>query len=291
MLRNLTILIVILAGTATLGCATPNYRYGRFGESPIPLAQSYQQVVQGGGDHPKLDRLERIVHAPGRKLRQWFGEPHDLKREKDDQKKTLEVSVQHLADNGLHDVYVEHRRYAPAEQWQRLRENTRISPIFKYTDGAARVLASAILPARVFHSDSYNPYTNTLSINSDSPSSSVLEASAAKYSASATYPGIQAASSNLPFVSIYHSSRIASEALSYSRARNDWELEQAVYPTAYGNIGSSVFLEGYAINPVKGPVGLVAGPVASMVGGAVGSGVGSVKVQQIERERRSVRPR
>ena len=291
MLRNLNILIVFLAGTATLGCVMPNYRYGRFGESPIPLGQSYQQVVQSGGDHPKLDRLERIVHAPGRKLRQWFGEPYDPTREENDRKRALEVSVQHLADNGLHDVHIEHRRYAPAEQWQRLRENTRISPIFKYTDGAARVLASTIFPARVFHSDSYNPYTNTLSINSDSPANSVLEASAKKVSASATYPGIQAASSNLPFVSIYHSSRIASEALSYSRARNDWELERALYPTAYGNIGSSVFLEGYALNPVKGPVGLVAAPVASMVGGAVGSGIGSVKVQQIEQKQSSVRPR
>ena len=290
MLRNLTILIVFLVGTATLGCVVPNYRYGRFGESSIPLGQSYQQVVQGGGDHPNLDRLERVVHAPGRKLRQWFGEPHDPARERNDRKKALEVSVQHLADNGLYDVYVEHRRYAPAEQWQRLRENTRISPFFKYTDGAARVLVSTIFPARVFHSDSYNPYTNTLSINSDSPSSSVLEASATKYSASAAYPGIQAASSNLPFVSIYHSSRIASEALSYSRAKNDWELEKGLYPTAYENIGSSVFLEGYALNPVKGPVAAVAGPVASIVGGAVGSGVGAVMVEQIEQERRSIRP-
>ena len=49
MLRNLTILIVFLVGTATLGCVVPNYRYGRFGESSIPLGQSYQQVVQGGG--------------------------------------------------------------------------------------------------------------------------------------------------------------------------------------------------------------------------------------------------
>lgn len=77
----------------------------------MPLGRSYRQVVQGGGDHPTLDRLERVVHAPGRKLRQWFGEPYDPKREKDNRKKALEVSIQHLADNDLHDVYVEYRRY------------------------------------------------------------------------------------------------------------------------------------------------------------------------------------
>jgi hypothetical protein len=269
-----------------IGCATNNYRFGRFGESAISYADTQKQIIEQGGVHPKLDRIERFLHAPGRKLSKWFGEPYDPNREKQKQVQALETSMRYLTDHNLQDVHVEVRRYEPSEQWRRLRSNTRIHPIFKYTDGAARVFVSTVLPNRVFHSDSYNPYTNTLSINSDSPSSALIESAASRYSHSAGNPGWRAASQNLPFVSIYHQSKIASEALSYVQAKQEWPLEKELYPAAYGSIGSSVFLEGYALSPVTGPAGLIAGPAASMVGSAAGSGLGNMAAKKREKERR-----
>jgi hypothetical protein len=275
-----------LLAFALSGCASDHYRYGRFNQSAVPFSSIQRPIVEQGGVHPNLDRVERLLHAPGRKLSKWFGEPYDPVREKQKQDQTLATSLSYLADHDLNDVHVEVRRYAPWEQWRRLRSNTRMSPIFKYTDGAARVLSGTLLPNRVFHSDSYNPYTNTLSINSDSPSSALIESAASRYSHSARYPGWRAASQNLPMMSVYHQSQIASEALSYVQAKRDWPLERELYPTAYGSIGSSVFLEGYALNPATGPAGLIAGPVASMVGSTVGTGIGNVAVQQREKERR-----
>lgn len=275
-------------GLTAIGCVSPSYQFG----VPSPGSCSVhgpQACVEPDNCHPQLDRLERVVQAPRRKLGQWFGKPWDAAREREEQQLALQASIQYLTDHSLFDVHIDHRRYAPAEQWQRLRGNDRFHPVLKYTDGAARVLVSTLLPGRVLQRDSYNPYTNTLSLNSASPANAVIESAASRYDRTAPYPGLRAVSQRLPFVSIYHQSMIASDALSYSRAKGLWALEKDLYPAAYRNIGSNLLGDIHSLNPVTGSAAIVARPLVGVLGGAVGAGAGrmAVKLQTQRREKRT----
>ncbi len=83
---------------------------------------------------------------------------------------------------------------------------------------------STLLPARVLRRDTYNPYTQTLSLNSSDPTRSLLAASESRVYASSFAPGFRATSQLIPFVPIHHRIDVASEAISYAHQIGDQEF-------------------------------------------------------------------
>jgi hypothetical protein len=272
-------------GMAVIGCARPEYRYGVDNQSPTALESPLYRDITTGGDHPRLDKIENAIRAPGRKLVKWFG-----KEKKDepnyDQKldDATHYAVQYLNDHGIENIYIDVRRYEPGEQWRRLRANDGINPLFKYTDGSLSVLVSTIFPARVFHSDKYNPYTNTLSINSSDRADAIHQAASAKQFAASRFPGIKAFSQGLPIIPVIHESRVASDVLSYTRAMDDWEFEKQLYPKSYAHIGGGLVSQSYGLTAAASADSFLVGPALSLAGGGVGYGVGLIVVSKREKE-------
>jgi len=218
---------------ANFGCAATPYQYGQFnragGDSDVPPAV----VIEQGKPNKKLDRLAWIVGTPERILSMNKKvNAHQLSPE------TTEKLKAYLEKNDLTDVYVYVNHYDPAGQWQRLKENKQMSPVWRYTFGAFSFVGYTLLPRRVFGGDQYNPYTNSLYLNSDVPAVVLHEAAFAKDVHSRKLPGTYAAVNDLPFVSMWHETLAVNDVLGYAQAENDWETEQQTYKVLYPKMGA-----------------------------------------------------
>lgn len=269
------------------GCASPTYRYGPKISSGSPPGLDAVNPLTFGGDHPKLDRCERVVQYPIDKLRQWFTRrpacalsPEDLRRE------TLYKAQEFLVLNQLSDVCIDVREYDPAEQWRRLRQNDRIHPFWKYTAGSITHLQYAWLPGRVFHYDKYNPYTNTLSINSSMPSMAVYEAAEAKIIRDRRYQGAYLATCYLPVVPLLHDVRVANDVLSYARLRQEWELEKQLTPQIYAAIGSDLVSQATSLVPTASYFPFYYKPLLALGGRVAGKASGQAVLKEREMERK-----
>lgn len=280
--------IVALIGWSVCcaGCASGPYQYGvRDVASTIPSGNAGGLgVIQSGGHHPVVDRIESIVQAPRRFFRKQFQQqPYDPIAETEARQAALNRSVEYLAANGLNDLQIDYRRYEPREQWARLKANDRVAPFWKYTVGALDVARYSIVPDRALHRDRYDPLTNTLSINSTNPNRAVLEAASAKEFAQHQRLGTYAAAQRLPFVNTYHQSNVASDALSYARANEGWEAERRLYPTAYANVAGSL-ANGLGQIPLVQDAGLN-NPVTNLALRGAGSLAGRAVADAEERKR------
>ena len=154
---------------------------------------------------------------------------------------TAEQLKGYLENNDLCDVYVFVNHYDPRGQWQRLRENRRISAGWRYSLGTLSMVGYTLLPGRYFGGDKYNPYTNSLLLNSDVPAMVLYEAAFAKDVHSRSLPGSYAAVKRLPGLSLWRRSRAAADVLGYVRWQNDWPTEQQTYHVLYPHIGAQTF--------------------------------------------------
>lgn len=273
-----------VAGSAP-GCARPTYQYGlKHRTDPKPDLNSVNAITFGGA-HPKLDRLEYCVHYPLEKFKQWLPRkqppPDPMQRRRD----TLFKAQEFLVLNELTDVKIDVREYDPEEQWRRLRENQLIHPFWKYTAGSVAHLGYAWFPGRVFHYDKYNPYTNTLSINSSKPSMAVYEAAEAKNIRDRSYPGSYAAASYLPIVPLVKDVRVANDVLSYARVQGEWELERELYPQIYSAFGSDLVSQATSLLPGVAYVPFYYKPFLAAAGGVAGAASGRAVLKERELER------
>lgn len=286
---------LIVIGFA-MGCTSNKpYRYGRKNESNAPYHTAIESIRDGRNDHPKLDRIEENLYAPIDGLRARLSRSNWTKQDLPKQREqAASQAIAYLSQNDLADVHVAWREYDPADQWRRLRNNEDIHPIWKYTDGSIRVIASSILPERVFRSDRYNPHTKTLHLNSADASRAVYAAATAKDFLGHPWPGLYAASRYIPIVPAYQHSRIAQDAISYAQSQDDWELERRMYPTAYSRVGGSLLSEVYGVAPGTSGMPFFVGPVMSLTGRLVGRGVGrwhaSNRQEQIQAIETSSKP-
>ncbi len=225
------------------GCASEHYRYGlrtQASDSPIHSVHDRRYPVAVGGEHPRLDRLERWVHSPSRWRKRWFPSKASVDQSPEELRDAAIESVHgYLAANGLDDVHLDIRRYEPGEQWSRLRANPRISPLWKATTGALSVAAYSIFPYRVFHVDRYDPYTNTLSLNSTDPSRGLYQAAEAKEYLQHPWLGTYTFVQKIPFVPAGHHIRTTNDVLTYARSHEPWHHEKEIYPPSYAKIASS----------------------------------------------------
>jgi hypothetical protein len=244
------------------GCATKPYEYGRSTE-PASGAQS-TIYVDYGKPRKVLDGMNHALHWPVRKLA-----PKSRAGHSEPSSETVEKLKDYLIRNELTDVHVYVGCYDPKEQWRRLRDNRTIGPGWRYTLGTASVIGYTILPGRVFGGDRYNPFTNSLNMNSDFPSVVLHEAAFAKNVHARRRPGTYVALTALPIASLWRVSEDVGDVIAYAQAHEDWELEEEVYHVLYPRVGA----EGGSV----GGLFLTAwwgGPALSLGGAAVGHTVG-----------------
>ena len=221
------------------GCASDTYQYGISRKDSLTRLPSTPNVIVVGGDHPNIDAIERTVQYPRKVFKKWFPskDPDEQLAREERQMKVVQSASDYLDDNGLMGVNIDVREYNPKVQWSRLKSNTRIAPLWKYTGGTLAYVGYCILPGRAFGFDHYNSFTNTLSINSLSPPSAVFQAGYVKKIYEQRYPGTYIAMNWLPIAPLVRDASVSSDVLSYARARQDWKLEKDLYPQLYGRLG------------------------------------------------------
>ncbi len=288
-LHEVKYLLCSIAIAISTGCSTSKpYQFGRENDSTIPYQSLISSVRDGRGNHPKLDAIEKNLFAPIDALRASLSKA-DLTQEAIAQQRELAASqaMSYLSQNDLSDVHIAWRDYDPSDQWRRLWNNDEIHPLWKYTDGTMRVIASTILPERVFRLDRYNPHTKTLYVNSTDPTRAIYAAATAKDFLGHPFPGLYAVSRYVPIVPAFQHGRIAQDAILYAHSQDDWELERRMYPTAYARVGGSLLSEVYGIAPGTSGMPFFVGPVMSLTGRLFGRGVGkwqaNKRQQQIQK--------
>ena len=271
-IQRLARTLVVFSLSGTLGCATTGtYQYGRFPSERLATADASEVSVEYGQPNATLDRIGNILGAPAKFL---------ALNSKIDNHQVSEQTVAKLTDylekNDITDVHVSVNDYSPKEQWKRLRENKRISPGWKYTAGTLSWMGYTIRPGRLFGGTKYNPFTNTLYVNSDVPAVLLVEAAYAKDIHSQRLPGTYAVFANgLPGVNVWRQTRAVSDVLGYAKAERDWEVEKETYRVLYPQIGATTFggagvlftaspmsFSTFLIGPVLGASGAIAGHAA-----------------------------
>ena len=176
-------LIILCLLSIFTGCASNTYRYGldqpSFSKNPISVESGSHVLI--GGPKAGIDRVESIVQAPRRLFGELSGkqmvDPETAKQQR--QQATL-IADRYLAANGIENVNIDIRVYDPKLQWHRLKQNDQIAPVWKYTGGTIGWLRYTLLPMRAFHIDHYDPFTNTLHLNSTRPLRALYQAASAK---------------------------------------------------------------------------------------------------------------
>ncbi len=271
-----------------IGCATSNYQFGidqpaRLKSSSFRDAnfgESASNPIASGGDHPKVDKLERMVQSPRRFFRKVTRRPEPTAAEIERNfNLSVSLSQTYFAANDLTDVFIDVRRYEPAEQWARLKANDEIAPIWKYTGGMLNHLRYTVLPHRAFGRDAYDPFTKTLHLNSAKPAVAVYHASESKQYQQQRFIGTYAVAQRVPLVPIAHSIASASEAISYARATEQTELESELYPATYSRVGAETISE-IATLGVFGDISFFEIPFLRLAGRSVGKITGEAVASQ-----------
>ncbi|HEX4148362.1 MAG TPA: hypothetical protein VHY20_05215, partial [Pirellulales bacterium] len=259
---------------AAAGCAPTPYHYSSFpGLHPAgPTPQTVEVVY--GKPNKTLDRLGWIVGLPDRILPMSSKiNNHQISQATTDKLK------EYLAKNDLTDVYVCVNYYDPRGQWRRLRANKLIRPGWRYTLGSLSMLSYSILPGRIFGGDEYNPYTNSLYINSDVAALVLHEAAYAKDLRGRKAPGMYAAVNDLPVVGLWRETRGLNDVLGYARTEHDWDLERETYHVLYPRMGIETMTSAVAFVPMWW-----SGPAFGVVGAAAGHTAGRTLAARREKQ-------
>jgi len=276
--RPRPIAIVAFALVYAAGCMPQSYNYGRFRE-PGNAERPPNDVVFGEPDS-KLDALAKVVETPGRILHLSTETPsRELTPE------TAERLNNYLQRNELDDLHIEIRHHDPAGQWRRLRQNSRISPLWRYTAGAMSLIGYTLFPGRVWGTNCYNPYTDSLSINSNRPLELLQQSAVAKEIRRKRWPGPYAAFTSLPGLALIRQTEATGDVVAYARAENDWETEKQAYRELYPRLVSQgTFGIGPTVSVAFGVVWWVR-PILSLGGAVLGRSLGYVMEKRRERER------
>jgi len=284
--RLISQMLLVASHCFSLGCVRDSYQYGLGDASSGGLfSNSRLRSPQGnplsvGGEHPRIDAIEATVQAPGKWFRKAFHKPEpDPVQTEEDRQRAVAVAQAYLQANELSDVNIDVRRYEPAEQWARLQANQRIAPLWKATGGTLSFLSYTLLPRRAFHADDYDPFTNTLSLNSTRPTSALYEAAGAKQYRKQTMLGTYTMLQYVPLIPLVHHSQTTSDVLTYARVTEQTELEQKLYPTTYARLGGAVVSETLSVTPLAAGTPFIVAPLMRAAGSTAGAISGQVVVK------------
>jgi hypothetical protein len=273
---NRRIVGLVLGLLSAGGCVPKNYLYGKFRDADTKVPAN--DIVRGTPDKT-LDAMTHFVEG-----QQAIIPIGHAKHSRELSLETAERVSDYLQKNELDDLHIEINHYAPAEQWRRLRENNRISPLWRYTAGAMSVVGYTIFPGRVWGTNSYNPYTDSLYINSNKPLELLQESAIAKEVRSRRWPGPYAVATSLPGIAIIRHAHAAEDVVGYARAEHNWEIEKRAYRELYPH----VITQGTGgVGPVVGLALNVAWwvrPIIGLGGSALGRGIGYVMEKRRESE-------
>ncbi|MBI3292359.1 MAG: hypothetical protein HYZ73_06075 [Elusimicrobia bacterium] len=155
--------------------------------------------------------------------------------------------------------------YAPGRALSRLVNNHKVAWPYRLLLGfPVTLIFDVILPGRLFAGflggDSYNPFTDTVSIYSDLPSVALHEAGHAHDMNQRCYKGTYAAIRLIPFVDLYQEFEATDEALRYLVETGDHKEEIAAYKILYPAYGS--YVGSYIFPPIGTLGGIVIGHIA-----------------------------
>ncbi len=178
---------------------------------------------------------------------------------------TVATAVDYLSKNGLYDVKVRVSQYDPVGDWHRLGNNRRIAAPVRYSLGAMSVLKETMLPGLLTGRDLYNPYTNTINLNSDRPALAVEQAAYAKDIRSRKRPELYLLAQKIPGGELSKIVRPKQDVVNYfAKYGSPIQQRQArsiLVPKLFSEIGGEI---GDFI-PSSGPVFSIAGRVVGNV--------------------------
>jgi len=254
------------------GCATLPYRCS---QSSMPECdQQKEVVVEYGRPHKTLDGIAWFLGIWSRLLPlNSHVNSHNLSAE------NQERLIAYLEANDLTDVLVRVNQYDPKGEWHRLQENRRISAGWRYTAGTLSLVPYSLLPGRVFGGDQYNPFTNTLYLNSDVSAVALHEAAYAKDIHLRSLPGCYAVINGVPLLSMWRHTVGVNDVLGYARTHDDWALERETYRVVYPQMGVHSMAFAGTVVPFWD------GILLSVAGAAAGHATGQIALSRRDRER------
>lgn len=278
--RKILSAALLFGAIASVGCISDAYRYGIDAASSQaqPLAHESTNPISHGVAQPKVDKIESFVQSPKTFFRKLARRPAlDPKDEEEQRAAAVDVATKYLAANGLNEIFIDVRVYQPREQWERLKSNEDIKPIWKYTGGTLGWLRYSILPLRALRSDHYDPFTNTLNLNSTQVSKAIYESALAKEYQRHRQMGVGAYAilQYVPFVPVYHNAKATSDVLTYSEHHLDGELTDELYPLTYSRLGSTVVSESLSVVTLSPNAPIFTGPLLRVAGGTAGRSTGT----------------
>jgi hypothetical protein len=229
--------ILALLATFFLACASTPYPYGHDLETDLSLKlRPGEPQIEEGRPHKLVDGLGHYLFSIPAKLLllNWKVGNHNISEE-------TEQSIREYLDaNELCNVKVRLNQYTPGAEWSRLARNREMPAAWRWTLGLVTVTIYTILPDRLFAGivggDHYNPYTNTISLYSDSRSIGLHEAGHSKDFAKKRnrhWKGGYAALRLLPLVPLWQEGVATGDAIGWERAHGSGGEEKAAYRSLY----------------------------------------------------------
>lgn len=255
------------------GCASTPYEYATGTATPLTLHLAPgEEQIERGRPNAFVDGIGHYFFSLPSKLLllSWRMNNHDVSEE------TGQALETYLRDNGLCDVKVRLNQYAPGAEWKRLFRNREMPGGWRFTFGLLSVSFYTIFPDRAFAGfpiigggDSYNPYTNTISIYSDSRPVVLHEGGHAKDFGQKTnrhWKGGYAAMRILPLVPLWQELVATNDALSWELERGGSRDSKAAYRSLYPAYGTYVGgtagdIAGLIIDPFWIPYAIMGGVV------------------------------
>lgn len=215
--------------------------------------------IERGQRRPVIDGIGWVVGIP-QKVILWDRriDNHHISCE------TESTIAQYVEDLDLTATKVRINQYAPIDEWRRLTANHEVGWGWRYTLGALTWLDEAIFPGRIFGTDHYNPYTNTISIFSDAPAIAIKEGSRARDVRSRIYPGSYAAVNSLPLISMWYETVATQYAFDYIESDRPDVVQEGyhlLYPAYGAHLGSDLASFTTVPNLIGAAVGAIPGHV------------------------------
>jgi hypothetical protein len=229
---------ILLAVLALAGPAA----YLRAQDAPLPLLEESAEEQLSCDPQFEHGQPRKVVDAVG-----WvFGIPKKIilwDRRAVNHRVSVETEqnlAQYLEANGLTSTKVRINQYDPVGEWQRLRANKEVGAGWRYTVGAFDTLAYTVFPGRLFGSDRYNPYTDSVYVYSDIPCLAQEQAGYAKLVHARPHPGTYAALTSLPVVQLWPEKKSKTDVLDYTLTNGTPEQQQEATRVLYAEFGAEI---------------------------------------------------
>jgi hypothetical protein len=261
-------------GAACAGAPGPftTTQFYRIPDGPQPAGRG---GIERGAPAPIIDGLNHYVLSLPTKL--LYLNPrlqdHELPPEAE------QFLRDYLVVNNLQDkVLIRHNQWAPVDEFRRLRANSDVAAIYRYTIGLYYLGYYTLLPPRLFGGsflslgDRFSPYTNSISIYTSDLAFLAHEGGHAKDYQEVRYKGTWGAFLEIPVGALIYEYSASRDAVRFAHCMGRDDLERSFYRRLTPAYGS--YIGGYASYLVPGgQLVVAAGIVVGHVVGQVQAGV------------------